>query len=97
MHNDMAKFLKAVSIFIFIIGGIAGIVIGKTEDGFYWSITLGVWVKVFLSGVLFMSFAELLNILDACRSYLWDISEKNDRTLKMVEDIESNMKETIEE
>lgn len=77
--NTIANVLSVVAVIVFIIGFILGIAMGSvevtkgtyytyTDTEFSFSIALAYWFVSFVSGILLLGFAEIINLLDAIKN-----------------------------
>ena len=58
--NVIATILKVVGIIIFILGFISGLVIGENS----FALTFAFWVASFINGMMFLSLAEIISLLN---------------------------------
>jgi len=72
--NPMARALVVIAWITFIGGFLAGIILAvrEVESGYYstdnvfvWSVAITCWASSFISGVLFLGFAEIIKLLNA--------------------------------
>lgn len=74
--NPIAMALNVIAWAVFIVGFIAGIVLGNVEiDGYYYShtefsfvIAFTYWSVALISGTMFLGFAEIIKLLDAIKN-----------------------------
>ena len=67
-ENTISKILSAIAWITFIFGFIAGIVAGAStfeySEIFSWSLAFTWWCSSFISGMIFLGFAEIINLLE---------------------------------
>ncbi|GGG15414.1 hypothetical protein GCM10010913_41660 [Paenibacillus aceti] len=72
--NKIAKVILWIGIIEIFLAFIVGIVSGQPEssyDSFHWAIAFTWWVGGFVSGMLFLAFSEVINILHETRYYTY--------------------------
>lgn len=80
--NTIAKILTVIAWITFICGFIAGLILGDDKYGFSYTIAFIWWSSTFVSGILFLGFAEIIELLDTIRYYQYAvINDKNSNLL----------------
>ena len=62
--NGVATALNIIALIIFILGFIAGIALGIAERKFSFTTLITCWVSAFVSGMIFLGFAEIIKLLN---------------------------------
>lgn len=87
-ENIVAAFLKIISWIIYLGGLIAGFALGNVESSygygteFSFALALTYWVAAFISGTVFLGFAEIINLLQQLldKNRSTEISNENEST-----------------
>lgn len=90
--NTVSKILKIIGILEIIAGFVLGLVLGREEIGFStyyeWSIILTWWTIGFVSGMLFIGFSEVIELLQKISDRLNGTnSTTNEELLKPTKDV----------
>lgn len=82
MQNKIANILRIIGFVTMGLGLILGIALGRVDVGIYdyeqnWSITLTWWATGFISGMLFVGFAEIIELLHKINLKLGKSDDEN--------------------
>lgn len=62
--NFVGNIIEKIAYAIFIVGFIVGILYGQGKYEFAWSVAFIWWISGFISGIGFLGFAEVIQLLD---------------------------------
>ena len=67
-NNAVANVLIVIAWIIYIVGLLNGCIDASSEDEFVWSVAWSCWKSAFISGTMFLGFAEIIKLLEAIKN-----------------------------